>query len=159
MGAVAQSKPKTIRVFVPPACKWMLFGPPFLFPDGHRAKKKYPNYAEWDPASAKAMAYRDPRTGIAFYVESDGRHVGAIGPDGKLLWVRNPFEDAKMCPYRSARPVIASLKAADTLAGLTDALKHRGFNPNHPFLWIAFDSSQSGLIDERTGDFLFEGQN
>src|SRR5271170_836020 len=51
--------------------------------------------------------YRDPDSGIAFYVESDGRHLAAIDANGKLLWVRNPFLDRNLCPYRSAHPYIS----------------------------------------------------
>ena len=36
--------------------------------------------------------YRDPDSGIIFYVETDGRHVSAINPDGKILWSRDPVE-------------------------------------------------------------------
>jgi hypothetical protein len=105
------------------------------------------------------MSYRDPRTGVSFYVESDGRHLAAIGPDGKLLWVRNPFEGAKMCPYRSPRPVIYSIKAVNISPAYAKGLKRRGANPSHRFLSIEFDSSQFGDMDETTGDFLPEGQN
>jgi len=105
------------------------------------------------------MAYRDARTDISFYVESDGRHLVAIGSNGKLLWVRNPFEDAKMCPYRSPRPVIDSVKAVDISPEYAQELKRRGANPSHRFISIAFDSSQFGLVDQTTGDFLPEGQN
>ena len=51
-------------------------------------------------------AYRDPESGTVFYVESDGRHVAAIDRNGKLLWVRNPFVEGGLCPYRSAHPYI-----------------------------------------------------
>ena len=34
---------------------------------------------------------RDPRSGSFLYVESDGRHMSAIAPDGSLLWHRDLF--------------------------------------------------------------------
>jgi hypothetical protein len=55
---------------------------------------------------ALPSTYRDPESGTVFYVESDGRHVAAIDRNGKLLWVRNPFVEGGLCPYRSAHPYI-----------------------------------------------------
>src|SRR6185437_8879935 len=54
----------------------------------------------------KPLAYRDKQTGVLLYVESDGRHLAAISPQGELLWVRDPFVDKNLCPYRTARPTI-----------------------------------------------------
>ena len=34
---------------------------------------------------------KDPRSGSFLYVESDGRHMSAISPDGSLLWHRDLF--------------------------------------------------------------------
>jgi hypothetical protein len=105
------------------------------------------------------MAYKDSRTFISFYVESDGRHMAAMDPDGNLLWVRNPFEDANLCPYRNARPIISSLATIEISSGMADILQSRGMKPSHKFLEIKFDSSQFGVLDETTGDFFFSGQN
>src|SRR5215469_11722295 len=55
------------------------------------------------------QVYRDVHTGTAFYVESDGRHVAAISRDGKLLWVRDPFKDAHLEPYRTDHAQIISI--------------------------------------------------
>jgi hypothetical protein len=38
----------------------------------------------WDPSLAKPFTYKDSRTSITLYVESDGRHVAAIDAEGKL---------------------------------------------------------------------------
>ena len=126
----------------------MFYGPDFVDRDAtgkiiKAEKKARPDYMEWDPARAKAMAFKDPSTLISLYVESDGRHIAAIAPDGELLWVRNPFEDRHMCPYRSPRPVISRLEAAKS----------------ERHVIVAFDSSQFGEIDEISGDFVLEGQN
>jgi hypothetical protein len=108
---------------------------------------------------SKPLSYRDTRTNILFYVESDGRHLAAIGPDGKLLWVRNPFEDGKLCPYRSPRPIIDSIKIIEH--GISELSRQRNLhiNSNDEYVGIQFDSSQFGLVDERTGYFTFMGQN
>jgi len=138
----------------------MLTPPPFVNEDGTTEKQSpFPKYEWWNPAAARPWAYKDSRTSISFYVESDGRHVAALNPDGNLLWVRNPFEDQNLCPYRNARPVISSLAMTEMSSGITDARQQRGVNPRHKFLEVKFDSSQFGVLDESTGDFFFGGQN
>jgi hypothetical protein len=149
-----------IRIPVTPRCKGMFAPPPFANEDGTEEKQPpLPDYEWWDPARAKPMAYKDPRSAVSFYVESDGRHIAAIDPDGKLLWVRNPFEEAGLCPYRNARPSISSIAAIVTTSAMASWIRLRGANPSHDFLEIKFDSSQFGVIDETTGDFLPSGQN
>jgi len=147
MGANSPKQQK-IQVFITPECKGMFYGPDFVNRDAagkiiKTEKKAKPAYVEWDSAGAKAMAFKDPRTLISLYVESDGRHIAAIDPDRKLIWVRNPFEDRHMCPYRSPRPVISRLTAAKSERHVV----------------VEFDSSQFGEIDETSGDFVLEGQN
>jgi hypothetical protein len=50
------------------------------------------------------QVYQDPASGTTLYVESDGRHVVAISKEGKLLWVRDIFKDAKLEFYRTYTP-------------------------------------------------------
>ena len=97
-----------------------------------------------------AQPFKDKESGIVFYVESDGRHVAAIDRDGKLLWNRDPFVEAKLEPYRSARPVITSIGAP--LAWMTEERKGN-------FILINFNSSQTGLLSFEKGDFIFLGQD
>jgi hypothetical protein len=150
-GATAQ--PKVVKVFIRPDCQSMFYGPP-----GVASPTKRLSYISWDPAKAQPRAFKDPRTAISFYVESDGRHLAAIGPDGKILWVRNPFEDRHLCPYRSPRPVIVHMEVAEA-AQHSNVIKLRGGDTTHEILSLQFDSSQFGVIDEITGDFFPEGQN
>jgi len=153
-----------IQVFIRPECKDMFYGPDIVELDANgkaarTVKRPDSDYASWDPGRATSMSYKDPKTLITFYVESDGRHVSAIDADGKLLWVRNPWEDSPVfCQYRTPMPVIDSLMQTE-LAGDPSYLKSRGANLEHTFLKLQFDSSQYGLLDEATGDFFPEGQN
>jgi hypothetical protein len=95
-----------------------------------------------DDATIKPIIFHDSITGNYFSVESDGRHVSAFTPEGKVLWNRNPFVDSHMEPYRCTKPTICWI----------------GRN-NNGKLSIAFDSSQFGLLDEKTGDFKLQGQD
>jgi hypothetical protein len=162
-GANDPVEEKAVQVFISAECKSLFYGPDFVYTDANgkaikEEKRAKPDYVPWDSTRAKPMSYADARTSIVFYVESDGRHLAAIGPDGKLLWVRNPFEDRHFCPYRTARPVIGRMEAADS-ARHTSAIKYWGGDVSHAIIFLQFDSSQFGVVDEVTGDFYPEGQN
>ena len=138
----------TIQVSISAECMSSFF-PPIIGVARHK-------FVAWDPSHAKPFAFHDPRTSLTLYVESDGRHVAAIDSAGTLLWVRDPFQDAGLCPYRTPRPVIYEitedeLHPSDLTAVHAD-LKHK-------FGMVTFDSSQFGLIDETNGRFIYLGQN
>jgi hypothetical protein len=142
---------QTTQVFISDDCKLSFYG---NFLSDSEARKR-PSYVPWT-SSAKPMVFKDPRTAISFYVESDGRHVAAFDSGGALLWVRNPFEEARLCPYRTPRPVIARLEERE----LSETYSKRiGAKAGHTYLGIQFDSSQFGVLDEADGDFIAEGQN
>ena len=162
--AIAESAGAPIRIKIEPRCRDWFYGPPWFDahgkPIGHQEKR--PDYVLWDPADAHPLAYKDPRTSITFYVESDGRHLSAIDKNGKLLWVKNPFEDSAGCPYRTARPVIRSIETTElTDKAIAEAarLPQLHIDPHDKYLWVRFDSSQMGYLNERTGYFSFMGQN
>jgi hypothetical protein len=163
VNAADATNQQPIKVLITPQCKAMFYGPDFVDLDANgkaikTEKRPKPDYVEWDPSLAKPMSFKDPNTSIFFYIESDGRHLAAIGPDGKLLWVRNPFEDRHLCPYRTPRPTILHLETAES-GKHTAAIKYWGGEPSHGLLFVQFSGSQYGVIDETTGDFFPEGQN
>ena len=43
-------------------------------------------YADSQIPERPPQVLQDPKTKVIYYLESDGRHVSAISPDGKLLW-------------------------------------------------------------------------
>jgi hypothetical protein len=86
--------------------------------------------------------YNDTNSGISFLVESDGRHITATGPDGKTLWRRDPFADAHLKFYRTTTPQIIYIGKA-----------------SQQKVVITYNSSQSGELNIKTGDFTFAGQN
>jgi len=154
--ATAAGSHRKIQVFITPECKDEFYGSP-------EVKRARPDYVAWDPAHVKSFTFKDPRSQVTFYVESDGRHLAAIASSGELLWVRNPFEEAGLCPYRSPHPVIYSLHNLEHLpdygSALAPYLRKLGMNPGHTFVQIEFDSSQFGILDEASGNFLVLGQN
>jgi hypothetical protein len=150
------SSPQTVQIAIPPECKNMMYGPDFLA--GARDRPR-PDFLPWDPGRAKAFFYIDPRSKITLHVESDGRQLAAMDSSGKLLWIRNPFEDAGLCPYRSPHPVIVEIDIVDALPDYGERVapyfKKLGMLPSHKYIQIHFDSSQFGLIDESSGNFFF----
>ena len=101
---------------------------------------------------AGPQSYRDPATGVTFYVESDGLHIAAISKRGKILWVRDPFHDAKLNEYRTHHPQIVFVGKG---SWLINGVQRRDV----PAIQIQFNSSQFGAMRERDGEFQPYGQN
>ena len=110
------------------------------------------------PTSTPPFAYKDAEKGIIFYVESDGHHISAISPDGRILWHRQPATDGNLPPYSEKHPrpnpTVVWIGALSKAEG--ERLKHTG---NGRFIGISFNSRQSGVLDVKNGDFIFEGQD
>jgi len=98
------------------------------------------------------QSYRDSATGITYYVESDGLHVAAISKEGKILWVRDPFHDAKLSDYRTHKPQIVFIGKG---SWWTNGVRRRDV----PAISIQFNSSQFGAMKMSDGEFQLQGQN
>jgi hypothetical protein len=98
-----------------------------------------------DNETVEPKVLTDPKTRITYYLESDGRHVSAIDPDGKILWHRDPFNEANLWPYRVSKPVIKYFVFAEKAA--------------QPAIDVGFSSTQFGVMDLATGSFQFQGQD
>jgi hypothetical protein len=99
-----------------------------------------------DPTSIlKPMVYVHRPTQIVIYFESDGQHVSALDPNGRLLWHKNPTEQAtngeKRTDGSGPRVVITSAGPA------TDV---HGQSADHITICIG---RESGLLNVRTGDY------
>jgi hypothetical protein len=141
------------------------------FHGGDCSKFPFSGGALFPGQKAKPLTYRDPDTGITFHVAGDGRHLSAVDQDGKLLWAKDPFKDAHLCPYRYARPIIVVIGAANALgpnehyAGKPPSVKEANAiiadwtKRKSRFIRIYFDSSQFGAVDIDNGEFFPEGQN
>ena len=114
----------------------------------------------WDPAGARSFTYKDLRTSITFYVESDGKHVAAIDAQGTLLWVRSPWKTSADDPSGTRTPIIDGIELAEPpVPYYAKFLQRLGFKADHPHIRITFASRAFGILDEKTGDFILEGQN
>ena len=97
-----------------------------------------------------AQTFKDKDSGLLFYVESDGRHVAAINADGKIVWIRDPFNDAKLPPYRLAHPQIVEI--GEPLPWMIEGRKGH-------FVRVNFNSSQTLILDVASGDPTWMGQD
>jgi hypothetical protein len=98
------------------------------------------------------QVYKDPASGTLVYIESDGRHVAAISQDGKLLWNRDPRNDAHLESYRTDKPQIVYI-------GPAKKIEIPAGEKREKFVGIAFNNSQSGVIRISSGEFYFSGQD
>jgi hypothetical protein len=96
------------------------------------------------------VAYSDKKLQRVFYVESDGQHLSCIGFDGKVMWTRVPFVDARLKPYRMEKPRIVSI--GQPLPWMLAKTKGT-------FVAINFESTQFGIVDADSGTFYFLGQD
>ncbi|WP_035601348.1 hypothetical protein [Haloferula sp. BvORR071] len=91
----------------------------------------------------------DTTTGIIYEVAKDRRTITATNPKGEKLWAVNPFEDAKLKPYRVKHPIIFYFGKSQPGAPRKGKLQ----------LGLEFDSSQFGTLDLADGEFRFLGQD
>lgn len=155
VNAQEPEKNNMVKVLIRPECKWMFYPPDF-----DDKPHQWPDYVLWDSSVAKPLVFKDPRTLITFYVESDGRHLAAIDKEGKLLWVHNPFEeDKEQCEYRTPHPIIVRIEIYKNPELLKFSEGGPKLDLNHNFINVYFDSSQNGILDEETGKYIWLAQN
>ena len=72
----------------------------------------------------------------------------------KILWNRDPFADAHLEFYRTKTPCICYIGKPDPETATY--LKNRG---SGRFVHITFNSSQFGVLEMKSGEFIFLGQD
>ena len=75
-----------------------------------------------------------------------------VADAGRPFRNKDPFVDAKLEPYRSAKPKIV---------GIGPPLKwmKKHMRPNRRYVAVSYDSTQFGIVDEYNGDLTFLGQD
>ena len=127
-------------------------------------------------AAGQPFLLRDSHTGLLLYVESDGRHMSAIAQNGKILWHRNLFDDARLARslvptgFPGQRPLsteewrlwaksyLNSL-SIDRVAVFPDCALHYIDHVLLPqfhghYIYAASGGHVEYLLDAKTGDFL-----
>ena len=116
------------------------------------AQQTYTYVGHYSTPFPGPQAYKDPTSGTILYVESDGKHVAAISPDGKVLWNRIPHDDAHVEKYRTPNPQIV------LIGGLLPSARVNRGKPSD-FVAIRYSNSQFGVLSISTGTFDFKGQD
>jgi hypothetical protein len=98
------------------------------------------------------QVYKEPTSGTILYVESDGLHVCAISKEGRILWNKNPFQDARLEPYRFSQPQIIYVGPAQKW--MLERVRSKS-----DFIQIQYNSTQTGILNILTGEFEFMGQD
>ena len=106
------------------------------------------------PRNESPLTYRDEKTGIIFYVESDRRHVAAIDKDGKLLWAKIPEE--------MVTEVLADRPLRITYIGklndwMLQATKDQGRKSN--YVAISLSNKEFGTVDQTNGVYRRMGSD
>jgi hypothetical protein len=120
-----------------------------IYTELNRFGIEIPNEFRWqinDKETVKPKVLLDPKTRISYHLASDGRHISAIDRYGKILWRRDPFNDAGLWPYRFSKPVIVYFEFG------TDRQDKQG-------ILLRFNSSQFGYLDMATGAYRYGGQD
>jgi hypothetical protein len=105
------------------------------------------------------MTLKDEKAGVIFYFESDGQHVTALDKDGKVLWHRNPVEEAMLKGFakdgKTVRPII--LFAGPPLDWMLKVMRNRG--KKGEYIAISISTKAFGLLDKQTGEFTHMGSD
>jgi hypothetical protein len=90
------------------------------------------------------LAYFNTNKDIFIYVESDGQHITAFEPSGKILWCRTPLTELKI------------KRRWFTKMGIIQIL---GIHDPHFDILLRTNSSQNICLDSETGDSRDCGQD
>jgi hypothetical protein len=84
------------------------------------------------------ISLKDPKTGMLFYVESNGRTVVAFDNAGRVMWGIDVLEDSKIKP-EPGQPLIRSLRLEGN------------------YLWVTFGGTYRARIQTNTGKVQYAG--
>ena len=113
----------------------------------------------------------DKITSTKFIIDSARIYITAIDASGKQLWRTDAWKDNGLEEYRVKRPVIARFSFYNYYYGdsiiYVDKLKGRQVKEiernrdkySREVIAIAYNNTQFGLIDKKTGLFHFKGQD
>jgi len=116
-----------------------------LLPNISKAQAYIAHYTY--PDKIKKDTLIDTIFGVKFIVDKERIYITAIDKSGKQLWKTDPAVDSKLEEYRVKRPTIVYFKLVSDKSGKKIAVE------------IAYNNSQFGYLDEKSGKFTFVGQD
>jgi len=85
--------------------------------------------------------------GVKFVIDKSRTRITAIDKNGKQIWKTNPATDNKLEKYRVDKPTIVYFEFGNDYTGKNQVIH------------IAYNNSQAGYLDKKTGHFYFQGQD
>jgi hypothetical protein len=116
-------------------------------------EKKEEKQADGQQVEAGARTPKLPftfkaKTGILFYVESDGRHMSAIDENGKILWHKAPYDEKGVFAKQiKGRVIYRLLEADDSDLELMERRGKRG-----QYIRVSCGMHEVGLLNQNTGE-------
>jgi hypothetical protein len=95
---------------------------------------------------------------LVIHVEADHRTIWVSDRLGHKLWREDPFEAAAMRPYRYVKPVIVFVGPFPR-SQIRQDHEASCAAKGEPAVALAYDSTQFGCLNVRTGRFVFLGQD
>jgi len=83
-----------------------------------------------------------------FLLDSAHINIYALKQNHDTLWTTDPWKDNNIKVYRTKRPIIVQF----------DFAKNK-WTDNKEVIWIVYNNTQFGIIDKRTGEFTWFGQD
>jgi len=91
------------------SCLWLSAGAASQEKDGRKGVAAHASLTAYPQA---VISLKDPKTGMVFYVETNGRCLVAFATDGAVAWSVDVMAEAKIKPAQGA-PVIRHLRLQD----------------------------------------------
>lgn len=90
---------------------------------------------------------------VKFILDSTQTLIIAVDFNYKKIWSTDPWRDNKLRVYRTKRPTINYFE----LLGKEKAPGWEKLPDN--VIWVSYNNSQFGIVDQKTGNFRFLGQD
>jgi len=97
-------------------------------------------HASLSAYASAVISLKDPKTGIIFYVESNGRTLVAFNIDGRVMWSVDVLDAVKI-KASPGQPVI----------------RHLRLEGDH--LWVTFGKSDTAKVQIETGKVQYIGSD
>jgi hypothetical protein len=100
------------------------------------------------------ITYKDEKTGMLFYLEGNGTNMAGIDKEGTILWYKDLTKDVT-----EKRPPMGQ-KLRVTSLGKVDAKRLKeleDLGKGGDYLGIGLNTSEGGLINQKTGEYIFNG--
>ena len=97
-------------------------------------------------SNIKSRILIDSSTHTRYILDTSNIYITANNASGKQLWRTDPWKDNHLDPYRVKRPKIVLFEIGK-------------YSNNRKMIFISYNNTQSGYLEEESGKFIFRGQD